>query len=712
VPFIRKKESRPASYEYKGTQNAENHLWKAHGNWDPTGKRIAPSTKKGGKRVFASASDFWQLNRHDPKEQAIANSMIKHFDRGHFQRLLVNWIVDSNLSFRQAENPRLRSIFEYLNPSVAVRDAHISRQTIRRIAVRQFEAHKDGVKEALRAAPGQVHIAFDGARTRNRHTLYGITAVYRDSSNQPQKVVLGLPELINRHTDEHIATEMLDVIRFFDLEDKVGYFTLDNAGNNDTAMAIIGGQLGFNHLHRRARCVGHIINLVVKALLFGKDVEAFDESIEKGELLARAAHDEWMKKGPVGKVHNWVVWVHRSDVLTNLLKQLQQDSIDASTDPEVQKLRPLEVILDNDTRWLSQYYMIKRALKLQPFYEEFMLKAKKVFQEARKGQTGIKIPACLEAKSMINDNDWEVLRAFDGILDDFHVVIKVLQGDGQVRKRRFGTNEAFGRMTDVLEAFEFLLGKLEMAKALIKDYPEPEHFAVNVNLGWAKLDKYYRYLKESPVYYAATALNPALRWGYFEDVWKEEHPDWIDEARELVQSLWVSEYRELQLKVTADEVPVAKKRKTKLSSFDIYREANRRTHSPRPSPLAPNQPTMDEYARWQLDVSATDSDIEDPLQYWISKATDYPRLSRMALDVMTVPAMSAECERLFSAVGLMATSLRSRLDASTIGLIQVLRSWLRAGLMESLDEVLTDDGWLETLLKVEEAQGVDSGADD
>ena len=121
---------------------------------------------------------------------------------------------------------------------------------------------------------------------------------------------------------------------------------------------------------------------------------------------------------------------------------------------------------------------------------------------------------------------------------------------------------------------------------------------------------------------------------------------------------------------------------------------------------------MDEYARWQLDVSATDSDIEDPLQYWISKATDYPRLSRMALDVMTVPAMSAECERLFSAVGLMATSLRSRLDASTIGLIQVLRSWLRAGLMESLDEVLTDDGWLETLLKVEEAQGVDSGADD
>ncbi|ENH72028.1 hypothetical protein FOC1_g10000426 [Fusarium oxysporum f. sp. cubense race 1] len=38
----------------------------------------------------------------------------------------------------------------------------------------------------------------------------------------------------------------------------------------------------------------------------------------------------------------------------------------------------------------------------------------------------------------------------------------------------------------------------------------------------------------------------------------------------------------------------------------------------------------------------------------------------MALDVMTVPAMSSECERLFSATGLMVTPLRNRLDAGTI----------------------------------------------
>jgi hypothetical protein len=67
----------------------------------------------------------------------------------------------------------------------------------------------------------------------------------------------------------------------------------------------------------------------------------------------------------------------------------------------------------------------------------------------------------------------------------------------------------------------------------------------------------------------------------------------------------------------------------------------------------------------------------------------------MALDVMTVPAMSSECERLFSATGLMVTPLRSRLDASTIWLIQTLRSWLRAGLIEEGDSILFDETALE-----------------
>ncbi|OAQ58462.1 hypothetical protein VFPBJ_11682 [Purpureocillium lilacinum] len=50
--------------------------------------------------------------------------------------------------------------------------------------------------------------------------------------------------------------------------------------------------------------------------------------------------------------------------------------------------------------------------------------------------------------------------------------------------------------------------------------------------------------------------------------------------------------------------------------------------------------------------------------------------------------MSAECERLFAAAGRMVTPLRSRLDADIIGMCQILRSWIRAGVIEDLDVLL------------------------
>jgi hypothetical protein len=41
----------------------------------------------------------------------------------------------------------------------------------------------------------------------------------------------------------------------------------------------------------------------------------------------------------------------------------------------------------------------------------------------------------------------------------------------------------------------------------------------------------------------------------------------------------------------------------------------------------------------------------DPIQYWIGLREQYPNLSRLALDVLSIPASSCECERMFSELG-------------------------------------------------------------
>ncbi|OAQ60850.1 hypothetical protein VFPBJ_11511 [Purpureocillium lilacinum] len=134
------------------------------------------------------------LNVSDRKEQAVAN-----------------WLIDASVSSRQPEHRRLRRVFEYLNPSVAVTNAHISHDTVRRRIVELHHRHEKSIINHLRGISGLIHISFDGwPRPR-------------------------LPELKCPHTGANVAAQTLDILESYEIVDKIGYITLDNAGNMDTA---------------------------------------------------------------------------------------------------------------------------------------------------------------------------------------------------------------------------------------------------------------------------------------------------------------------------------------------------------------------------------------------------------------------------------------------------------------------------------------------
>ncbi|KAK9438326.1 transposase [Metarhizium brunneum] len=75
---------------------------------------------------------------------------------------------------------------------------------------------------------------------------------------------------------------------------------------------------------------------------------------------------EWTKAGPVGKLYNLVVWVYRSNQATAMLRRLQEE------DPDKAYPGTLDVVLDNSTYWLSQYYMIERAITLRQYLKELI----------------------------------------------------------------------------------------------------------------------------------------------------------------------------------------------------------------------------------------------------------------------------------------------------------------------------------------------------
>ena len=65
------------------------------------------------------------------------------------------------------------------------------------------------------------------------------------------------------------------------------------------------------------------------------------------------------------------------------------------------------------------------------------------------------------------------------------------------------------------------------------------------------------------------------------------------------------------------------------------------------------------------------------LAWWLEETQqkNYPSLSKMAVDILSIPAMSAEPEPLFSGAKITITDRRNRLGSDVIEALECLKSW-------------------------------------
>lgn len=87
--------------------------------------------------------------------------------------------------------------------------------------------------------------------------------------------------------------QVLEILESYEILDKLGYITLDNAANMDSAAEEIAKARNLDPLKRRIRCFGHVLNLVVKALLFGHKAEAFEADVDGEPGFDAAQHEVW-----------------------------------------------------------------------------------------------------------------------------------------------------------------------------------------------------------------------------------------------------------------------------------------------------------------------------------------------------------------------------------------------------------------------------------
>lgn len=196
------------------------------------------------------------------------------FDEGTFQKLLIRWIVYDNVSFRQVDSEVFREFVTYLSPRA--RDAMPCGPTVRHWILKGYGLHKAVVRKELQNAVSKIHISFDLWTSGNYISLNGIVAHFINIKFESQSILLATPEQSDSHAGGEVAEQVIRVIKDFGIQDKLGFFVLDNAPNNDTAMQFIADEFNFDPNERRLRCAGHIINLIARHLLFGFDENLFE----------------------------------------------------------------------------------------------------------------------------------------------------------------------------------------------------------------------------------------------------------------------------------------------------------------------------------------------------------------------------------------------------------------------------------------------------
>ena len=167
-------------------------------------------------------------------QQAFGSATPKiHFNLDVFKQLLTQWIVEFNISFHQVENPSFRLLPSYLaamNSSYTAvpRSLPRSSNTVRAWILHTYKQHKHSLIQQLMDI-NSVHFSFDLWSSPNHMALLGLTAHWIGVKSDTYHVLLGLRHLYGAHTGENQAQVVLTLLQEYELCQKVGYFTLDNA---------------------------------------------------------------------------------------------------------------------------------------------------------------------------------------------------------------------------------------------------------------------------------------------------------------------------------------------------------------------------------------------------------------------------------------------------------------------------------------------------
>ncbi|KJZ75910.1 hypothetical protein HIM_04734 [Hirsutella minnesotensis 3608] len=231
---------------------------------------------------------------------------------------------------------------------------------------------------------------------------------------------------------------------------------------------------------------------------------------------------------------------------------------------------------------------------------------------------------------------------------------------------------------------DFLLTKLESVKGEIdnmgvgSDGALPPYYSCGVLAAWSKINTYYELTDQSPIYRMAIALHPAYQFEYFREKWWRRE-EWIKTAEKQLTAYYDRFTAITMATEHVDQGETSRSSSPTLDDeFDAWGHTTDRPHRGK-------RKVETEWEMWMKQVpSREDMNVKNPLAWWVERRHVWPVLSKLALNIFSTPAMSAEPERVFSDGSELITDKRNGLGDDTVEAEMIQKNWITSGIFRGV----------------------------
>ena len=406
------------------------------------------------------------------------------------------------------------------------------------------------------------------------------------------------------------------------------------------------------------RCLAHIINLAVKAFLnnlriaelseeqqwlsrtdpeesdINDEIEISEEEDHSGDdLNNQEESEEFMSDASSFNIED------TQDFQTVLLKVrtiskaatvTQKRILSFQSFCQAANLKPLRPIRDHVIRWSVTFNMLERALYLRRAIDMWT-QSQKIFE-----------------KLQMSSHDWDMVEFLVQFLYPFMMANTTVQATA--KPLLSNTWVVYEELFDMLEDAKVALNGLQVLPEWLK---EAQTAIENI---WMKLRKYYDKTDKPFAYVDATLLHPGL---------KKKFMRKAGYSTDIIESY----IRKAEMRYQKEYDPTQR--------VPPRRQPIQRAKHRRPSTSDSESSDGMEYNEFSSYMQIKrDSTITNALEWWKGSHSMYPNLSKMARDVMAVPATGAGVEREFSISGRVITKQRNRLSPATIRDIMQYKRWV------------------------------------